>query len=58
MRDGDLIEIDVLRRSLELVGLEGQRRDPREIAAELSARKRKTPVKTFRHQGALRYLSN
>lgn len=58
VRDGDLIEIDVLRRSLELVGLEGQRRDPREIAAELSARKRKTPVKTFRHQGALRYLSN
>lgn len=58
VRDGDLIEIDVLRRSLELVGLEGQRRNPREIAAELSARKRKTPVKTFRHQGALRYLSN
>ena len=58
VRDGDLIEIDVLRRSLELVGLEGQRRDPREIAAELSVRKRKTPVKTFRHQGALRYLSN
>ena len=58
VRDGDLIEIDVLRRSLELVGLEGQRRDPREIAAELSVRKRKTPVKIFRHQGALRYLSN
>ena len=58
VRDGDLIEIDVLRRSLELVGLEGQRREPREVAAELSVRKRKTPVKTFRHQGALRYLSN
>ena len=56
VEEGDLIEIDVLRGSLNLVGLRGVPCSGEEAAAALAARGRERPARQFHRQGALRYL--
>ena len=56
VEEGDLIEIDVLRGSLNLVGLRGVPCSGEEAAAALRARGRERPARQFHRQGALRYL--
>ena len=56
LRDGDLIEIDIPAATIAMVGEQGQRQTPEEVAAILTQRQVGHVPQTFRHSGALRYL--
>ncbi len=56
LKDRDIIEIDVYKKSVNLVGIEGKKLPPEEIDLELLKRKDEIEIKTFKHKGVLRFL--
>ena len=54
--DGDIIEIDVNKRSINIVGFKGEKRSKSEVEAELELRQNSREHKTFKHKGVLRFL--
>lgn len=56
LKDRDIIEIDVFKKSVNLVGIEGKKLPPEEIDLELLKRKDEIEIKTFKHKGVLRFL--
>ena len=58
VEEGDLIEIDVFERKLNIVGVAGERREPKEIAQILAERKIKWKPKARKYKkGTLRLFS-
>lgn len=58
VEEGDLIEIDVMARKLNIVGINGERKTPEEIEAILEERRKKWQPRALRYQrGALRLFS-
>lgn len=58
VEEGDLIEIDVMERKLNIVGIAGERKGPEEIDAILAERRSKWKPKELRYKsGALRLFS-
>ena len=58
VEEGDLIEIDIPRRRLDIVGIAGQRRPPAEIDAVLAARRARWSPKPRRYRrGVLRLFA-
>ena len=58
VEDGDLIEIDVLERKLNIIGIHGERKTPEEVAVVLEERKKKWESKPMKYKrGALRLFS-
>ncbi len=58
VEEGDLIEIDIPRRRLDIVGIAGQRRTPAEIDAVLAARRARWSPKPRRYRrGVLRLFA-
>ncbi len=53
VEEGDLIEIDVEERRLEIVGIHGERKTPEEIDAVLAQRREKWPGFTAKYQHGL-----
>ncbi len=56
LKDKDIIEIDVYKKSVNLVGIDGNKLAPEKIDLELSKRKDEIEIKTFKHKGVLRFL--
>lgn len=58
VEEGDLIEIDVFERKLNIVGIAGERKTPEEVAAVLAERKQKWQPKPVKYKnGVLRMFS-
>ncbi|MBE6128976.1 MAG: dihydroxy-acid dehydratase [Erysipelotrichaceae bacterium] len=58
VREGDLIEIDIPERKLNIIGIGGERKDPQEIEEILKKRKEELQPKPMRYKrGALRIFS-
>ena len=58
MEEGDLIEIDVMERKLNIIGIDGERKTPEEIAAVLEERRmRWRPGERRYRSGALRLFA-
>ena len=58
VEDGDLIEIDIPARRLDIVGVKGERKSPEEIEIILAERKRNWPGFTSKfHHGLLKLYS-
>jgi len=58
VEDGDLIEIDVMARKLEIVGIHGEKKSPEEIDAVLEARRKNWKPREPRYmRGVLRMFS-
>ena len=58
VEEGDLIEIDVMARKLDIVGVQGERRSPEEIEEILAERKKKwSPREKKYKRGVLRLFS-
>ena len=58
VEEGDLIEIDVMGRKLDIVGVQGERRSPEEIEEILAERKKKwSPREKKYKRGVLRLFS-
>ena len=58
VEEGDLIEIDVPARKLNIVGIQGERRTPEEIDAVLAQRRAKWSPKPRKYtKGVLRLFS-
>ncbi|MCI6887250.1 MAG: dihydroxy-acid dehydratase [Lachnospiraceae bacterium] len=58
VEEGDLIEIDVFERKLNIVGIAGERKIPEEVAAVLAERKQKWQPKPVKYKnGVLRMFS-
>ena len=58
MEEGDLIEIDVMERKLNIVGIRGERKTPEEIDAVLSERRKIWRPRGHKYQkGVLRLFS-
>ncbi len=58
VEEGDLIEIDVMGRKLEIIGIRGERKTPEEIDAVLAERKKNWKPKESRYKkGVLRLFS-
>lgn len=55
--DGDIIEIDVQKKSLNLIGISNQICSETEISYELNRRKSTYQKREFQHKGVLRYLN-
>ncbi|AZR71961.1 dihydroxy-acid dehydratase [Anoxybacter fermentans] len=54
VEDGDLIEIDIINRSINIIGIAGERKDPSEIESILAKRRQYWEKPKFRYnQGAL-----
>ncbi len=53
VEEGDLIEIDVEARRLEIVGIRGERKTPEEVEAALKERRKSWPGFISRHQHGL-----
>ncbi len=56
LKDRDIIEIDVYKKSVNIVGIDGNKLAPEKIDLELSKRKAEIEIKTFKHKGVLRFL--
>ena len=58
VEEGDLIEIDIPARKLEIVGIHGERKTPEEVAAVLAQRRSTWKKKPLKYKsGALRMFS-
>ena len=58
VEEGDLIEIDVLERKLNIIGIKGERKTPEEIDAVLAERKKNWKPRELRYKsGVLRMFS-
>lgn len=58
VEEGDLIELDVVGRKLNIIGVNGERMAPEEIEAILSERQKNWNPKEIRHKkGVLRLFS-
>lgn len=57
LQNGDLIEIDIPGRSLNLIGFQGMRQEPEQVTQELSRRQTSFVAKKFQHRGAMKYVS-
>ncbi len=58
VEEGDLIEIDVVERKLNIIGIQGERKSPEEIDKILMERKKNWKPREIRYQrGALRLFS-
>ena len=58
VEEGDMIELDVFARKLNIVGVKGERKSPEEIDAILSERKKKWKPRAKKYQrGVLRLFS-
>ena len=53
VEEGDLIEIDVMERRLEIVGIHGERKTAEEVAAVLEERRKAWPGFTSKYQSGL-----
>ncbi len=54
--DNDIVEIDVYKKSVNIVGINGRKCTPEEVDAELEKRRSTRQHKTFTHKGVLRFL--
>lgn len=54
--DGDIIEIDINKKSINVVGFRGEKHSKSEVEAELKLRRTQREHKTFKHKGVLRFL--
>ena len=58
VREGDLIEIDVMERKLNIIGIEGERKSPQEVDAVLLQRKKEWRRREPKYKnGVLRLFS-
>lgn len=58
VEEGDLIEIDVMERKLNIIGIHGEKKTPKEIDAVLAERKKNWKPRESRYQkGVLRLFS-
>ena len=58
VEEGDLIEIDVMERKLNIIGIQGERKTPEEIDAVLAERKKNWKPREIKYKrGALRLFS-
>ena len=58
VEEGDLIEIDIAKRKLDIVGINGERKTPEEISAVLTERRQNWAPKERKYQkGVLRMFS-
>ena len=58
VEEGDLIEIDIAKRKLDIVGINGERKTPEEISAVLTERRKNWAPKERKYQkGVLRMFS-
>ena len=58
VEEGDLIELDVLGRKLNIVGIKGERKTPEEVDAILAERKKAWKPKERKYKrGTLRLFS-
>ena len=58
VEEGDLIEIDVMERKLNIIGIKGERKTPEEIDAVLAERKKNWKPRELRYKsGVLRMFS-
>ena len=58
VEEGDLIEIDVMERKLNIIGIQGEKKTPEEINEILAERKKNWTPKELRYKrGALRLFS-
>ena len=58
VEDGDLIEIDIMERRLNIVGMKGEMKSPKEVEAVLAERKKNWRPRELRYKrGALRLFS-
>ena len=58
VEEGDLIEIDVMERRLNIVGIAGERKTPEEVEEVLEARRKKWKPRAPKYKrGALRLFS-
>lgn len=55
--DDDIIEIDIYRKSINIVGINGRRCGHEVVEAELANRKLTRKIKAFKHKGVLKYLN-
>ena len=58
VEDGDVIEIDVKKKVLHIIGLKGQRCTEGEVTQALEERKVGKVLPEFHHKGVLKYLSS
>ena len=54
--DGDIIEIDINKRSINIIGFNGKKRSISDIDTELKSRRANREHKTFKHKGVLKFL--
>ena len=58
VEEGDLIEVDVMERKLNIIGIKGERKTPEEIDAVLAGRKKNWKPRELRYKsGVLRMFS-
>ena len=56
IEDGDLIEINVYKRSVNVVGIRGEKCSPEEVGAAFAKRREGWTPKKFERKGVLKYL--
>lgn len=56
LHDGDLIEIDVNKRSINLIGINSQKISAEQVMDELEKRQKSHIQKEFIHKGAMKFL--
>ena len=56
LKDGDIIEIDVDKKAVNVIGFNNEKHSLKEVDAEFISRKASMPVKQFKHKGALKFL--
>ncbi|MCD8036432.1 MAG: dihydroxy-acid dehydratase [Clostridiales bacterium] len=54
--DNDIVEIDIYKKSVNIVGINGRKCTPAEVDAEFEKRRSTRQHKTFTHKGVLRFL--
>ncbi|MCI8342824.1 MAG: dihydroxy-acid dehydratase [Firmicutes bacterium] len=57
VEDEDLIEIDIRRKSINIVGTKGKRQTESEIENEFFERRKRHKAKEFSHKGVLKFLN-
>ena len=56
LKDGDIIEIDVDKKAVNVIGYNNEKHSPQEVDAEFISRKASMSVKQFKHKGVLKFL--
>ena len=56
VEEGDLIEIDVMERKLNIIGIKGERKTPEEIDAVLAERKKNWKPRELRYKSGVRRM--